>query len=196
MGVERRLSVSARGLVCRRDNDPVGDRGRGREVDLDVREVDALSRAYGIEAALAVEHSHRIGCNIRFVDLAIRVRCPILQKDDRKNAASDVVEREGAGSAGCDNLGSDRSEIGGCALSRKIVNVSSTSGVAGNAGQINYAAGKAGIVGMTKSLAKEWGRYNVNVNAGLGTDGVQVGAQIVDAIRRFERSSGAGWRAA
>lgn len=53
----------------------------------------------------------------------------------------------------------------GGALSRKIVNVSSTSGVAGNAGQINYAAGKAGIVGMTKSLAKEWGRYNVNVNA-------------------------------
>ena len=49
--------------------------------------------------------------------------------------------------------------------SRKIVNVSSTTGVAGNAGQVNYAAGKAGIVGMTKSLAKEWGRYNVNVNA-------------------------------
>jgi 3-oxoacyl-[acyl-carrier protein] reductase len=37
--------------------------------------------------------------------------------------------------------------------------------VAGNAGQVNYAAGKAGIVGMTKTLAKEWGRYNINVNA-------------------------------
>jgi len=49
--------------------------------------------------------------------------------------------------------------------SRKIVNVSSTTGVAGNAGQVNYAAGKAGIVGMTKTMAKEWGRYNVNVNA-------------------------------
>ncbi len=48
---------------------------------------------------------------------------------------------------------------------RKVVNVSSTSGVAGNAGQVNYSAGKMGIVGVTKSLAKEWGRYGVNVNA-------------------------------
>jgi 3-oxoacyl-[acyl-carrier protein] reductase len=48
---------------------------------------------------------------------------------------------------------------------RKIVNVSSTSGVFGNAGQANYAAGKAGVVGLTKSLAKEWGQFKVNVNA-------------------------------
>jgi 3-oxoacyl-[acyl-carrier protein] reductase len=49
--------------------------------------------------------------------------------------------------------------------SRKVINVSSTSGVAGNAGQANYAAGKMGIVGVTKTLAKEWGRLNVCVNA-------------------------------
>jgi len=48
---------------------------------------------------------------------------------------------------------------------RKVVNVSSISGTNGNAGQVNYAAGKAGITGITKSLAKEWGRYKVNVNA-------------------------------
>lgn len=48
---------------------------------------------------------------------------------------------------------------------RKVVNVSSTSGVAGNAGQVNYSAGKMGIVGVTKTLAREWGRLNVNVNA-------------------------------
>ena len=48
---------------------------------------------------------------------------------------------------------------------RKVVNVSSTSGVMGNAGQANYAAGKAGVVGLTKSLAKEWGQFKVNVNA-------------------------------
>ena len=48
---------------------------------------------------------------------------------------------------------------------RKIINVSSTSGVAGNPGQANYAAGKMGIVGVTKTLAKEWGRFNINVNA-------------------------------
>lgn len=48
---------------------------------------------------------------------------------------------------------------------RKVVNVSSTSGVAGNVGQVNYAAGKMGIVGVTKTLAKEWGRLGVCVNA-------------------------------
>jgi 3-oxoacyl-[acyl-carrier protein] reductase len=48
---------------------------------------------------------------------------------------------------------------------RKIVNVSSTSGMMGNAGQANYSAGKAAIVGMTKTLAKEWGQFKVNCNA-------------------------------
>lgn len=50
-------------------------------------------------------------------------------------------------------------------IHRKIINVSSTSGVAGNPGQINYSAGKMGIVGVTKTMAKEWGRFNINVNA-------------------------------
>ncbi|MEA2223660.1 MAG: 3-oxoacyl-[acyl-carrier protein] reductase [Solirubrobacteraceae bacterium] len=48
---------------------------------------------------------------------------------------------------------------------RKVVNVSSTSGVMGNAGQANYAAGKAAVVGLTKTLAKEWGQFKINVNA-------------------------------
>ncbi len=48
---------------------------------------------------------------------------------------------------------------------RKIVNTSSISGTMGNAGQANYAAGKAGIVGLTKTLAKEWGQFKVNCNA-------------------------------
>lgn len=48
---------------------------------------------------------------------------------------------------------------------RKVVNISSTSGVYGNAGQANYSAAKAGVAGMTRALAKEWGRYKVNVNA-------------------------------
>lgn len=47
---------------------------------------------------------------------------------------------------------------------RKVVNISSLAGTCGNAGQINYSAGKAGLIGMTKTLAKEWGRYKVNVN--------------------------------
>ena len=48
---------------------------------------------------------------------------------------------------------------------RKIVNVSSISGTMGNAGQANYAAGKAAVVGLTKALAKEWGQFKINVNA-------------------------------
>ncbi|MFL5834888.1 MAG: SDR family NAD(P)-dependent oxidoreductase [Solirubrobacterales bacterium] len=48
---------------------------------------------------------------------------------------------------------------------RKIVNVSSTSGMMGNAGQVNYSAAKMGVVGLTKTLAKEWGQFKINVNA-------------------------------
>ena len=48
---------------------------------------------------------------------------------------------------------------------RKIVNVSSVSGTMGNAGQANYSAGKSGVVGLTKTLAKEWGQFKINVNA-------------------------------
>ena len=48
---------------------------------------------------------------------------------------------------------------------RKLVNVSSISGTMGNAGQANYSAAKAGVVGLTKTLAKEWGQFKVNVNA-------------------------------
>ncbi|TDC64133.1 SDR family oxidoreductase [Actinomadura sp. GC306] len=53
----------------------------------------------------------------------------------------------------------------GLRVHRKIVNISSIAGLGGNAGQANYGAAKAGIVGLTKTLAKEWGRYAVNVNA-------------------------------
>ena len=48
---------------------------------------------------------------------------------------------------------------------RKVVNITSITGTDGNAGQAGYGAGKAGVIGLTKVLAKEWGRYNVNVNA-------------------------------
>src|SRR5207302_3875931 len=48
---------------------------------------------------------------------------------------------------------------------RKIVNISSTSGTFGNPGQANYSSGKAGVVGLTKTIAKEWGQFKVNVNA-------------------------------
>jgi len=54
---------------------------------------------------------------------------------------------------------------GGTPKARKIINISSTSGTRGNVGQVNYAAGKAGILGLTKTLSKEWGAFNIQVNA-------------------------------
>jgi 3-oxoacyl-[acyl-carrier protein] reductase len=45
------------------------------------------------------------------------------------------------------------------------VNITSISGTMGNAGQVNYSSGKAGVTGLTKTLAKEWGQFKVNVNA-------------------------------
>ncbi len=48
---------------------------------------------------------------------------------------------------------------------RKVVNITSIAGTDGNPGQAGYSSGKAGVLGLTKTLAKEWGRYNVNVNA-------------------------------
>lgn len=48
---------------------------------------------------------------------------------------------------------------------RKVVNITSISGTGGNAGQSGYSAGKSAVIGLTKTLAKEWGRYNINVNA-------------------------------
>jgi 3-oxoacyl-[acyl-carrier protein] reductase len=55
-------------------------------------------------------------------------------------------------------------EEAGRRVIRKVVNVSSVAGLFGNAGQANYSAAKAGIVGLTQTLAKEWGRIGVTVN--------------------------------
>src|SRR6185312_2054256 len=50
-------------------------------------------------------------------------------------------------------------------VARKVVNITSISGTDGGAGQSGYSSGKAAVIGLTRTLAKEWGRYNVNVNA-------------------------------
>jgi 3-oxoacyl-[acyl-carrier protein] reductase len=49
-------------------------------------------------------------------------------------------------------------------VARKIVNVSSLAGVGGNVGQANYCSAKAGVIGLTKAICKEWARYNVQSN--------------------------------
>src|SRR6201996_4403863 len=53
----------------------------------------------------------------------------------------------------------------GVEVFRKMVNVSSISGTMGNAGQANYSSGKSAVIGLTKTLAKEWGQFKINVNA-------------------------------
>jgi 3-oxoacyl-[acyl-carrier protein] reductase len=59
-----------------------------------------------------------------------------------------------------------KAEMGeGKEVFRKIVNITSISGTMGNAGQVNYSAAKAGVTGLTKTLAKEWGQFKINVNA-------------------------------
>jgi 3-oxoacyl-[acyl-carrier protein] reductase len=69
----------------------------------------------------------------------------------------------------------------GLQVMRKVVNITSISGTDGNPGQIGYSAGKAGVIGLTKTLAKEWGRYNVNVNAvGFGLIGTRLVQPLTD----------------
>lgn len=59
---------------------------------------------------------------------------------------------------------SKKEAMEGREIFRKVVNISSIAGTGGNAGQANYSAGKAAIIGLTKAMSKEWGRYKVNVN--------------------------------
>jgi 3-oxoacyl-[acyl-carrier protein] reductase len=53
----------------------------------------------------------------------------------------------------------------GSAVARKIINISSMVGIGGNPGQANYAAAKSAVIGLTKTLAKEWGKFNVQANS-------------------------------
>ena len=84
---------------------------------------------------------------------------------------------------------------GGRALARKIVNVSSTSATRGNFGQANYAAAKAGVIGLTRSLAREWGPFNIQVNCvafGLIDTRLTRGKEAGEKLRRSQTEIGLG----
>jgi 3-oxoacyl-[acyl-carrier protein] reductase len=57
-----------------------------------------------------------------------------------------------------------KEQAAGKVVMRKVINISSIAGVGGNPGQANYSSAKSGLFGLTKTMSKEWGRYNVNVN--------------------------------
>ena len=61
-----------------------------------------------------------------------------------------------------DNARKEKEE--GIRVMRKVINISSISGTDGNPGQANYSSAKAALIGLTKTLSKEWGMFNVNVN--------------------------------
>lgn len=88
---------------------------------------------------------------------------------------------------------------GGAAQARKVVNISSTSGTRGNFGQANYAAAKAGLIGLTKTLAREWGPLNIQVNAvafGLIDTRLTRGKEEGEKFRRGNEEVGLGIPAA
>ncbi len=77
---------------------------------------------------------------------------------------------------------------------RKVVNISSVAGLFGNAGQANYSTAKAGIVGMTQTLAKEWGRMNVTVNCvAFGFIQTRLTASTADAATATSRAARSRW---
>lgn len=77
-----------------------------------------------------------------------------------------------------------REKAEGREVFRKIVNVSSASGTMGSAAQANYSSAKAAVVGLTKSLAKEWGQFRVNSNAvAFGLVGTRMIAGMPDEYR-------------
>jgi 3-oxoacyl-[acyl-carrier protein] reductase len=72
----------------------------------------------------------------------------------------------------------------GKTVMRKVVNITSIAGTDGNDGQAGYSAGKAGVIGLTKTMAKEWGRYNVNVNAvGFGLINTRLVQPLTDNVK-------------
>jgi len=79
------------------------------------------------------------------------------------------------GASGFIRESAKRENAEGRRVHRKVVNITSIAATDGGAGQAGYSSGKAAVIGLTRTMAKEWGRYNVNVNAvGFGLIGTRL----------------------
>lgn len=169
--VQRLVSVGADVLACDLDSEALQETqasvsARDRVVKIQCDLMEPAGAQQIVDAALESFHSIDIIVNCAgfswdgviqkttdeqfLAMLNIHVIAPFLLLRSASNYLREAAKREIAS---------------GQRVMRKVVNITSISGTDGNAGQVGYASGKAGIVGLTKTLAKEWGRYNINVNA-------------------------------
>ena len=169
--VERLVSAGARGLACDLDREAL------QEMQASVGNPESVATIHGdlMEASFP---QHIVDAALKaFHSIDIVVNCAGFSWDSVIQKTSDeqflamlnihVVApfRLLRAASGYLRETAKREIAGGQRVMRKVVNITSISGTDGNAGQAGYSAGKAGVIGLTKTLAREWGRYNINVNA-------------------------------
>jgi 3-oxoacyl-[acyl-carrier protein] reductase len=169
--VQRLVSAGANALVCDLDQ------GALQEMKASVRHPERVAIVHGDLMDPDVSQKIVDAAIERFGSIDIIVNCAGFSWDSVIQKTSDeqflamlnihVMAPFRLLRAASDHLRetAKREIAGGHRVMRKVVNITSISGTDGNAGQAGYSSGKAGVIGLTKTLAKEWGRYNVNVNA-------------------------------
>ncbi|MBP5491283.1 MAG: 3-oxoacyl-[acyl-carrier-protein] reductase [Clostridiales bacterium] len=170
-----------------------GSRGIGRAAAIELSKM-GMNVAIIYHGNQAKAEETVAACKENGVD-AIAIQCDVKLKDDVEVAIENIHETFGTVDVLVNNAGITKdglllrmseedfdavldTNLKGCFLfskacaaimmkqrSGKIINIASIVGIQGNAGQANYAASKAGIIGFTKSLAKELGSRGINVNA-------------------------------
>ena len=125
--------------------------------------IGSVDEAAATDAIVATAEAEFGGLDI-LVNNAGLTRDAVVHRmaDEQWNAVVDVVLR---GSFNMCRSAARLLRVPAAGHNRKIVNVASIAGVYGAAGTANYSAAKAGVIGLTKSLAREWAPLQVNVNA-------------------------------
>lgn len=131
------------------------DGGRAESAQLDVRDRAAADAAAGAAAAMAEGTLHVLVNNAG-------VTAPAMFPDLDEESFRRILDIHVIGSFVCSQAAFPFLPTDGTG---RIINVTSAAGITGTLGQVNYSAAKAGIVGMTKSMARELARRQVKVNA-------------------------------